>query len=167
MNTYIYMDVSLSIITNFILQQNCFICLQRFGHQSQKKQSLSEFDQLAKIDLWFIVSLLDHSPLTIIHSQNSVLLEKCTLGNQRGQQSVLRARNQCSVFFLHRPFLFDVWDVGCRHRFVGVLCLCFTKSISIARSEYLETISKKITFVSSDGLVQIFLCMILYYTSLF
>ena len=26
---------------------------------------------------------------------------------------------------------------------VGVLCLCFTKSISIARSEYLETISKK------------------------
>ena len=39
---------------------------------------------------------------------------------------------------------------------VGVLCLCFTKSISIARSEYLETISKKVTFVSSDGLVQIF-----------
>ena len=116
------MDVSLLhfLITNYILQQNCFICFTKIWPPiTKKKQSLSEFDQLAKIDLWFIVSLLDHSPLTIIHSQNSVLLEKCTLGNQRGQQSVLRARNQCSVFFLHRPFLFDVWDVGCRHRWWG------------------------------------------------
>ena len=113
-NIFCFIHVCIILSEYYFYTRTAFFVYKDLA-SNHKKNKVSEFDQLAKIDLWFIVSLLDHSPLTIIHSQNSVLLEKCTLGNQRGQQSVLRARNQCSVFFLHRPFLCDVWDVGRGH----------------------------------------------------
>ena len=165
MNTYIYMDVSLSIITNFILQQNCFICFTKIWPPITKKNKVSQ--NLISWPKQTYGSLLVYqiTPLLLLFTHRIVYYWKSAHQGTRGADSLSLGQGISAQFFFFIDPFCSMCGMSGAGIDVGVLCLCFTKSISIARSEYLETISKKITFVSSDGLVQIFLCMILYYKS--
>ena len=139
------MDVSLLyfLITNLILQQNCFICLQRFGHQSQKKNKVSQ--NLISWPKQTYGSLLVYqiTPLLLLFTHRIVYYWKSAHQGTRGANSLSLGQGISAQFF----FFIDPFCSMCGMSGAGidggVLCLCFTKSISIARSEYLETISKK------------------------
>ena len=112
MNTYIYMDVSLSIITNFILQQNCFICFTKIWPPITKKNKVSQ--NLISWPKQTYGSLLVYqiTPLLLLFTHRIVYYWKSAHQGTRGANSLSLGQGISAQFFSSQTLF--VRCVGCR-----------------------------------------------------